>query len=79
MNVYAQGWRMCYYGGGVVSVIIAILTMTTLREPERKEIGEAQAQQERGHPTAAPSTWRVIAQPRIILLVIAASIRHCGK
>lgn len=52
-----------------------MLTGTTLKEPERKSIGEESTNQ-----TAAVkiSLWKVLTQPRILLLVFAASIRHCG-
>lgn len=68
-----QGWRICYYGAGVLAVFVAILTGTTLKEPERKAIGE-----ENQSNNKKISLWKVLTQPRIIMLVIAASIRHCG-
>lgn len=71
-----QGWRICYYGTGILALIFAILTGTTLKEPERKAIGE----ENHANPDAKKMTiWGVIAQPRIILLCIAASLRHCGN
>lgn len=54
-------------------MIIAVLTGTTLKEPERMAIGE----QNQGNPKKV-SLWKVLKQPRIIMLVFAASIRHCG-
>lgn len=70
-----QGWRVCYYGAGVLAVIIAVLTGTTLKEPERKAIGEEDTNQSNRKKV---SLWKVLTQPRVILLTIAASIRHCG-
>lgn len=50
------------------------MTGTTLREPERKSIGEDSNQSNR----KKVSLFKVLTQPRIILLAIAASVRHCG-
>lgn len=69
-----QSWRICYYGTGVLALIVAVLTGTTLKEPERQSIGEESANQ----AAAKVSLWKVLTQPRILLLVFAASIRHCG-
>ena len=55
---------------------MAVLTGTTLKEPERKTIGEENT----NDPDAKKITiWDVMKQPRIIMLVIAASIRHSGN
>lgn len=70
----SQGWRICYYGAGSLAVIVAILTGTTLKEPERKAIGEENTKQ----GTKKVSLVKVLTQPRVIMLMIAASIRHCG-
>lgn len=70
-----QGWRVCYYGAGAIGLIIAVLTGLTLTEPERKTIGEESADDD----GKQVSIWKVLLQPRIILLCLAASIRHCGK
>lgn len=69
-----QGWRICYYGAGALAVIVAILTGTTLREPERQAIGEENTKQ----GAKKISLWKVLTQPRVLMLVFAASIRHCG-
>lgn len=69
-----KGWRVCYYGAGVIGLIVAFLTGTTLSEPERKVIGEENTKDGKKN-----SLLKVILQPRFILLVIAASIRHSGK
>jgi len=55
-------------------LIIAVFTGLTLSEPERKTIGE-----ESDNNGERVSIWKVLLQPRIILLCLAASIRHCGK
>ncbi|OXU24172.1 hypothetical protein TSAR_016556 [Trichomalopsis sarcophagae] len=72
-NAWDLGWRVCYYGAGIIGVIIAILTGFTLTEPERTTIGEETKSDGKKDPL-----WKVILQPRIILLCLAASIRHCG-
>lgn len=75
LNIAELGWRVCYYGTGVLALIVAVLTGTTLKEPERQQIGE----QNNGSETIQEvSLWKVLTQPRVLLLVFAASIRHCG-
>lgn len=66
---------MCYYGAGVLAVLVAILTGTTLKEPERLAIGEENANHANKKKV---SLWKVLTQPRVLMLVFAASIRHCG-
>lgn len=72
---------MAYYGSGVFALIIGLLSITTLREPERTAIGEEQ-EENTGNPAEKSPTkespWRVMLQPRFIMLCIAASIRHTG-
>ncbi|EDW78202.1 uncharacterized protein Dwil_GK16301 [Drosophila willistoni] len=76
LNFWNLGWRVCYLGAGILTVIVAALTGTTLREPERKAIGEGDRQTTAsGKPI---SLWQVIKNPAMIMLMIAASIRHCG-
>lgn len=72
LNLGGLGWRICYYGTGVLALIMAFLTGTTLKEPERKSIGEEST------GTAKISLFKVVTQPRVMLLMLAASIRHCG-
>lgn len=77
LNFGELGWRVCYYGAGVIAVIVSCLTAFTLREPERQAIGEETTNNQ--NPSAKKFTiWDVILQPRIIMLCLAASIRHCG-
>ncbi|GBP17641.1 Protein spinster homolog 2 [Eumeta japonica] len=82
LNAWGLSWRLCYYGAGVIGVFIAILTFFTLKEPERTTIGEEGAGKagdvESGKKMPQVTIWHVIVQPRIVLLCIAASIRHCG-
>lgn len=66
---------MCYYGAGVIGLIIAVLTALSLTEPERKVIGEESTVND----GERVSVWKVLLQPRIVLLCFAASIRHSGK
>ena len=58
-------------------MIIAVLMGLTLREPERKAIGE-QNTKEAGEQKEKKSIWSVLMEPRVLLLFIAASIRHTG-
>lgn len=70
-----QGWRACYYGAGIIALFMAVLT-GFLQEPERQAIGEETAP---GNESKKVSIWNVILQPRVIMLCLAASVRHCGK
>lgn len=74
LNFFGLGWRVCYYGTGILTIIVAILTGTTLREPERKAIGEQNAD----NNGKKVKLWDAIFNPAMILLMLAASIRHCG-
>ncbi|XP_028026789.1 uncharacterized protein LOC114240448 [Bombyx mandarina] len=84
LNIWGLNWRLCYYGAGVVGLVIAALTFLTLKEPERTTIGEEgntksnDATLESGKKVPQVTIWHVISQPRILLLCLAASIRHCG-
>lgn len=75
MNYFDLGWRITYYGAGVIAVVMAILTAFTLKEPARQSIGEDADNKDKKKVTI----WTVVAEPRIIMLCLAASIRHCGK
>lgn len=72
-NLWDLGWRVCYYITGILAFIMAVLTALTLREPERKTIGE-----ENSGNADKVRIWKVLTQPRVMMLVFAASIRHCG-
>jgi len=48
LNVLGLGWRMCYYSCGAVALLITIITMFTVKEPERTFIGEEKELRERG-------------------------------
>lgn len=65
---------MCYYSTGVIALIVAVLMGLTLKEPERKAIG----QNDGGNDKKKVSLWKVLTQPSVVMLMIAASIRHCG-
>ncbi|KAF7285511.1 hypothetical protein GWI33_010510 [Rhynchophorus ferrugineus] len=74
-NVLDLGWRICYYAAGIIALIFAFLTWFTLKEPERQSIGEdAQDNSDAKKVTL----WTIVSDPRIIMLCLAASIRHCG-
>lgn len=74
---------------------MAVLTGVTLNEPERKMIGEEKHKDsddatmdrklavldvEKNHPEKqVDSAWKVLLEPRVVLLCLAASVRHCGR
>jgi hypothetical protein len=58
-----------------LALIIAVLTGATLKEPERQKIGEDNVG---GSTAKKDSLVKVLLQPRLIMLMIAASVRHCG-
>lgn len=74
LNIWGLGWRVCYYITGSIALIIAVLMGLTLKEPERKAIGK----DNNGKQNEKVSLWKVLTQPSVIMLMIAASIRHCG-
>ncbi|PZC82588.1 probable galactarate/D-glucarate transporter GudP [Helicoverpa armigera] len=85
VNAWGLSWRVCYYGAGIVGLVITLFTFLTLREPSRTTIGEEgtnkagdSSLESAGKKMPQVTIWHVIAQPRIILLCLAASIRHCG-
>ncbi|KAL1114880.1 hypothetical protein AAG570_007704 [Ranatra chinensis] len=83
LNAWELGWRLAYYGSGVFALIIAILSFTTLKEPERITIGEEHEENmeqnnAQGGKKKKENPWKVMIQPRFIMLCIAASIRHTG-
>lgn len=51
-----------------------MLTGTTLKEPQRQTIGEENSNQNK----KKISLWKVLLQPRVLMLAFAASIRHSG-
>ncbi|CAG9805715.1 unnamed protein product [Chironomus riparius] len=73
LNVWDLGWRFCYYVTGVVAILIGVLMGVTLKEPERKAIGGNAANQNK-----KVSLWKELLRCDIIMLMIAASVRHCG-
>lgn len=76
----------------MIGLIVAALAITTMTEPKRTAISEeAEADSNdavskpRPGQTATPaestektSIWKVLFQPKILILCIAASIRHTG-
>lgn len=82
---------MAYYMSGAFGLIVAFLCALTVPEPSRKTIGE-EREEEKDENTVASRTvntkleheekkedpWKVLLQPRVIMLCIAASIRHTG-
>nr|CAD7198927.1 unnamed protein product [Timema douglasi] len=86
LDLWGLGWRVCYYGAGIVGLIITFLMAFTVKEPERKAIGEESTRaiatigQEQGQSNKDNSKdWKSLLQPRVIILCLAASIRHTDK
>ncbi|KAF5284137.1 hypothetical protein FQR65_LT00137 [Abscondita terminalis] len=77
LNIADSGWRAAYYGAGILALVVAVLTGLTLREPERKAISEGD-QDTSAKTKKRQKLWGVIKDPRVIMLALAASIRHCG-
>uniref|UniRef100_A0A1B6MGD8 Major facilitator superfamily (MFS) profile domain-containing protein n=2 Tax=Graphocephala atropunctata TaxID=36148 RepID=A0A1B6MGD8_9HEMI len=78
LNAWMLGWRVAYYGSGIIALIIGFLTFTTLKEPQRIVIGEENEEGTGESTKSKDSAWKVMLQPRFIMLCIAASIRHTG-
>ncbi|KAF2885090.1 hypothetical protein ILUMI_21093 [Ignelater luminosus] len=78
LNIGDLGWRVTYYGAGVISLIVAVLTGLTLKDPPRQAIGEATDENPAAKTKKRAILWSVLKDPRIIMLALAASIRHCG-
>lgn len=87
LNAWDLGWRVAYYGSGIIALIIGFLTYSTLKEPSRTVIGEETEEEKDGNTTTTvqqtqpkqkDTAWKVMLQPRFIMLCIAASIRHTG-
>ncbi|CRL01903.1 CLUMA_CG015071, isoform A [Clunio marinus] len=74
LNLWNLSWRVCYYATGVLALIIAVLMGLTLKEPERKTTNTATTHKH----SEKTSLWKVLMEPGVIMLTIAASIRHCG-
>lgn len=60
---------------GVLTLIVAILTGVSLKEPQRVAIGEMDNKQQRGEKV---NLVKALLQPKIVMLALTASIRHCG-
>lgn len=88
-----QSWRIAYYLSGTFGLIVAFLCALTVPEPSRTTIGEEKAEGKDENATSnrnvintklepeekKESPWKVMLQPRIVMLCIAASIRHTGQ
>lgn len=83
---------MPYYLSGMVGLIVAALAITTMTEPKRTAISEeadndnnevpkprsVQTSVTPAESTEKASIWKVLLQPKILILCIAAAIRHTG-
>lgn len=79
----------------MIGLIVAALAITTIREPKRTAISEEADATENNEQVSKPnsiqnvaaptesgektSIWKVLFQPKILILCIAASIRHTGN
>lgn len=78
LNIWGLEWRITYYGAGVIALIVAFLTWFTLKEPARQAVGEDA--NSANDPNAKKVTiWTIVCDPRVIMLCLAAAIRHCGE
>lgn len=75
LNIWNLGWRACYYITGIIALLVAVLMGLTLKEPQRKAIGEQASPEQK---VVKVSLVKVLMEPRVVMLMIAASIRHCG-
>ncbi|CAH0773939.1 unnamed protein product [Bemisia tabaci] len=86
LDLWDLGWRTPYYLTGVIAFLVAIFCAFTLSEPKRKMIGEEveekAEEQVNGTPQKEeePKTgeWKAMVQPRVLMLFVAAAIRHTG-
>lgn len=82
---------MAYYISGAFGLIVAFMCALTVPEPSRKTIGEEKQEEKDDAVTnnhvmntksepeeKKENPWKVMLQPRIVMLCIAASIRHTG-
>lgn len=84
---------MPYFVSGMIGLIVAALAITTMNEPKRTAISEEadtdnnDVSKPRPVQNAAASPvesaektniWKVLLQPKILILCIAAAIRHTG-
>lgn len=90
-----QSWRIPYYFSGAFGLIVALLCALSVPEPTRKTIGEEKVEnEEEGNKVSGDlspakmrpqleekkhSPWKVMLQPRILMLCLAASVRHTGR
>ncbi|XP_018323579.1 uncharacterized protein LOC108735868 [Agrilus planipennis] len=75
LNLFDAGWRVAYYGAGVIAIVFSALTLT-LREPERRQITTDTTNEDK--EAKKLKIKDIISDPRLIMLGLAASIRHCG-
>lgn len=73
-NIMNLGWRACYYIAGICTLIVGVITGVTLKEPARKSIGNENDKSNQPEETLL----KVMTHPRMLLLMLAASLRHCG-
>ena len=71
----------------MVAFIVAVFCAFTLSEPKRKMIGEEveekAEEKEHGLPQKEEEPkkgeWKAMLQPRVLMLFVAAAIRHTGN
>ncbi|XP_018323578.1 uncharacterized protein LOC108735867 [Agrilus planipennis] len=74
-NFFNAGWRVAYCGTGIVTVLQAFVILT-LKEPKRQ--GASPESNAVDTADRDKTILHVIIDPRMIMLVIASSIRHTG-
>lgn len=85
-NINGQGWRWSFFISGIPGVLIGLLIIITLKEPERKEASkEAKLGETSGKATESLSVCKKLGHilrpflaPSLILAVIAGSVRNAA-
>ena len=78
MNIWNLGWRICYYGTGVIVLILATLIKSTMKESERSTSSAELRTNSKKKSQTSWSLLKVLLEPRFLLLMVCASIRHCA-
>jgi MFS family permease len=77
MNIFDLGWRFCYYGAGVIVLILATLIKSTMKESERTN-STAELRNGKTKKQTNLSLLKVLLEPRFLLMMVCASVRHCA-
>ncbi|KAH3800834.1 protein spinster homolog 1-like isoform X2 [Dreissena polymorpha] len=88
-NINDQGWRWSFFISGMPGILIGILILLTLKEPERKNASKEATQAQQGdqslNSTVSESKLKRLGKilkpflaPSLILAVLAGSIRNAA-